>query len=116
MLLLRLVCNLWVKFIQHQISTADFFITFFASKKAAKDGHRAEFSEEELQVRGGPFRWGPQILSGCGNKLANSDFELFLFICSILFSTLALKQKQFLFWLGDEIRPGGIKPLEGSYQ
>lgn len=67
-------------------ATADFFITFFASKKAATDGHRAEFSEEELQVRGGPFRWGPQILSGCGNKLANSEFEFFWFICSILFS------------------------------
>ena len=83
MLLLRWVCNLWVKFIR-LLPQLIFSITFFASKKAAKDGHRAEFSEEELQVRGGPlghksFMNCLERRSGCGNKLANSDFELLFF-------------------------------------
>lgn len=80
----RLVCNLWVKFIQHQISTADFFITFFASKKAATDGHRAEFSEEELQARGGPFRWGRKSFLVAATNLRILILSFFWFICSIL--------------------------------
>jgi len=116
---------LWVKFIQHQISTADFFITFFASKKAANDGHRAEFSEEELQVCGGPFRWGRKSfmnwverLSGCGHKLANSDFEFFLVHLFNPRFQLSIEAKAVFvcFVLGDEMLPVGIKPLERCYQ